>query len=277
MQCEKCCQTTQLFTCSKCKTGYYCSKECQAGDWPTHKKFCKLWGKNNIFLNPFYAENIIKTPTRLPTKEIDDRFVNYSRGLHGDTLLHLAVISGDIDKINGLLDINAYINSVDYRLATPLYYACSHPGENEVLKKNIPLREQVVQLLMDRGADPFCQSGFSGMNSFKAAKHYNYSSLEVIIKTHKYFKIWENLRKNFNMSSPPPRIDRILKKYYDLYWRSNTIHWLFSPTRENMMNIKPHLKVLENLDTGDVSNSIEALFVDCYYRHQKMMKEFDEY
>jgi hypothetical protein len=27
--------------CSKCKIAYYCSRECQAADWPTHKQYCK--------------------------------------------------------------------------------------------------------------------------------------------------------------------------------------------------------------------------------------------
>ena len=37
------CQTDKikLSICSRCKTRYYCSQECQKSDWPEHKKICK--------------------------------------------------------------------------------------------------------------------------------------------------------------------------------------------------------------------------------------------
>jgi len=43
-KCDHCNQITKrkdLKTCSRCKCIYYCSKECQALDWPRHKEFCK--------------------------------------------------------------------------------------------------------------------------------------------------------------------------------------------------------------------------------------------
>lgn len=32
--------TSPLKRCAKCKTGWYCSRECQKADWETHKKTC---------------------------------------------------------------------------------------------------------------------------------------------------------------------------------------------------------------------------------------------
>ena len=63
----------------------------------------------------------------------------------------------------------------------------------------------------------------------------------------------------------------------DIFWRSRSIHWLFALGRENMMNILPHPKVLENLDINNYEESIENLFIDCQLRHKKMMKNFERY
>lgn len=38
--------TTSISRCGRCKTAFYCSRECQAQDWPSHKKTCgrgKAW------------------------------------------------------------------------------------------------------------------------------------------------------------------------------------------------------------------------------------------
>ena len=51
-----CCGTAELLSggageyksCSRCKaTHYYCSKECQRRDWPSHKQICKPYTGNN--------------------------------------------------------------------------------------------------------------------------------------------------------------------------------------------------------------------------------------
>ena len=39
--CSSCDKEKCTFKCSICKTDYYCSKECQAKHWPTHKATCK--------------------------------------------------------------------------------------------------------------------------------------------------------------------------------------------------------------------------------------------
>jgi len=31
----------KLKSCTRCKAAFYCSKECQVKDWPSHKKICK--------------------------------------------------------------------------------------------------------------------------------------------------------------------------------------------------------------------------------------------
>ncbi|GFH48325.1 hypothetical protein CTEN210_04801 [Chaetoceros tenuissimus] len=44
--CTNCMKThadigSKLSVCSKCKSAYYCSRECQVKDWPKHKRMCK--------------------------------------------------------------------------------------------------------------------------------------------------------------------------------------------------------------------------------------------
>ena len=39
--CGKCGKETKQ-KCGKCKIVFYCSKECQTSEWPSHKKFCQI-------------------------------------------------------------------------------------------------------------------------------------------------------------------------------------------------------------------------------------------
>ena len=43
-KCNKC-QKQAFKRCSKCKSVWYCSRECQVGDWPQHKEKCKKLAK----------------------------------------------------------------------------------------------------------------------------------------------------------------------------------------------------------------------------------------
>jgi len=40
MKCETCSSETDLFTCSACKTVYYCSRDCQRQNWRHHRPSC---------------------------------------------------------------------------------------------------------------------------------------------------------------------------------------------------------------------------------------------
>ena len=43
-KCGKC-EKQAFKRCSKCKSIWYCSRECQVGDWPNHKKACNQKAK----------------------------------------------------------------------------------------------------------------------------------------------------------------------------------------------------------------------------------------
>ena len=143
------------------------------------------------------------------------------------------------------------------------------------------LRKEIICILLDAGADPLQQSGFSGMRPHEAADMYKMDGVSDVIKKHKYHNIWIKVRKEFNNSSPSNDIEYIVKKFMDLFWRRGTVHWLFALARENMSNIKPHPKILENQKIymkkfkGNISDTIEELFRDCVDRHYNMISCFD--
>ena len=283
MKCEKCHINNASLKCSRCKCGHYCSEKCQLDDWNIHKKFCKLWNKQGKFLNPFYSDQIVKYPPKFDNIDINENFISYSRGYQGETALHFAVINGDINKINSLIDNYIYVNCIDYRNNNALYYACCHPGENNILNDDLSLRFNIVKILIDNGCDFFEQSGFSGKRSFEIAKDNNYNQIYEYIINHKYFDIFKKIRDNLNESSPPNDISIIVKQYLDLYWRSRSIQWLFALGRENMINIKTHPKILEiteNIMKKNVQNEksliIEEMFLDCQLRHKIMMKNINK-
>ena len=36
-------EINKMWSCEDCRRGHYCSEECQADHWPTHKEECKVW------------------------------------------------------------------------------------------------------------------------------------------------------------------------------------------------------------------------------------------
>ena len=52
----RCCGKAASLRCSKCKKVFYCGKECQARDWPIHKKECGKQFKD--YSDPVHVEMI---------------------------------------------------------------------------------------------------------------------------------------------------------------------------------------------------------------------------
>ncbi|KAF9474260.1 hypothetical protein BDN70DRAFT_884996 [Pholiota conissans] len=57
----------ELLKCSKCKIAWYCSRECQKAQWPTHKKVCKEASSSMPkFLGSFIANPLLNHTLQVP-------------------------------------------------------------------------------------------------------------------------------------------------------------------------------------------------------------------
>ena len=54
--------------------------------------------------------------------------LNTARGLHGEVALHVAVAAGEPEVVRRVIDAGACVGAYDYRMNSPLYYACTHPN-----------------------------------------------------------------------------------------------------------------------------------------------------
>jgi len=166
------------------------------------------------------------------------------RASQGETAVHLAVTSGVVDAVAG-----AYVNVVDWRGATLLYYACTHPGQDGVLKNDADKRCEMVAFLVSLGADTMRQSGFSAMRPLEATQSEKAATLILEDPLHKTFVAKINSR-----DSP-----REAKKLMDLSWRANTAGWLIQYNRGGMMQnfrLHPLLKPTS-------PEQVEEIFKNC--------------
>jgi hypothetical protein len=293
--CEKCHEHPYKYSCSRCKCGYYCSKECQQTDYKTHKHFCKLWNKTGKFNSPFYTKQIITTPKRFPMiiiNHMDDdttnkQYLSYAREIHGETQLHMYVADGNVSKIKQLINDNICINAYDTHHNDALYIACCHTGKNNILDKDIELRNTIVELLLDHGADPYQRGGVSNMTSFEVAEEHGYASTKNLIINHKYFVTFALLREYFNKSTPMEEISNLVKQYHYLKWTLDSIHWLFMPNREDLTNMIIYPKILQQINTfnlnkhgdyvdcNDSKVMIENMFLDYQLKYNNFLSQLD--
>lgn len=92
------------------------------------------------------------TPLHLAVQRDEDSIINMLMAAHpsldvqnkdGRTPLHVAITDGSEDTVKTLLTAGASVSQVDSLGNTPLHLACS-----------VPLTPPIVQLMLDRGADP---------------------------------------------------------------------------------------------------------------------------
>lgn len=295
--------------CSNCYSTRYCSQECQRKDWTVHKTAC-LRIADTTKSNPWYAQVSPSEPKFVPPEflqveqysngkfsEFIDGFksprVNTTRGARGESLLHLAVIFGDIEAVEKLLSRGAYVNCCDWWKNDPLYYACSHSGTlgntNDTTAMNLnnkpntesqlgKNRLEIVKHLVSAGADTMRQGGYSGFRSFEAARYYGYPDVAEYIENSPECKKLQVVRELIN--APREKLTNILivKHLVDVIWRGDTCHWLIQPNRAQMgLCINPHPDLLyvkiDDREQRPTLDHIEAMFVDLSARHNRLFRE----
>lgn len=74
---------------------------------------------------------------------------------HKETLLHEACKRTDAETVRILLECGAEADVYDLEDKTPLYYACDIPIKKEHTKQDILNQRKIVQMLIDKDADPY--------------------------------------------------------------------------------------------------------------------------
>jgi hypothetical protein len=271
--------------CSSCYSGYYCSQECQRVAWPQHKLSCAQI-KNTTVRNPWYAPVSPTEPAPIDPKHASDesvyedlKFVNTTRGPKGESLLHIAVVAGDVEAVRLFLSSLAFVDSLDWWSNTPLYYACSHGGDVEHAEETpkpdtvespqsitelSKTRLEIVQVLIDAGANTMQQGGYSGLRPAEAAIKYGYPEVAELIEKSPQHALTKKIRALVNKSANDISRELLpaVKKTVDIHWRAETCHWLIQPNRFATECFNPHPGMLACKTLEDV----EKLFQDIQER-----------
>ena len=290
----------KILRCSGCFSGFYCCIECQKNDWVNHKDICKAVS-DTTRTNPWYSKIDCSTkvdviePQIIPEEceKSVDKFkdhikklcktdhpflINTTRTQYGASLLHIAVIHGDLETIKLLISLGLYVNLIDWRRNTPLYYACSHKGsknskeksENGVNVNNTNLsncRIEIVKYLVRTGADTMMQGSFSGYRPHEAARHYGYNDVADLLENSQERLDFCDIRNKINSKINDKKIRMCVKSYIDVFWRTGTAEWMMQPNRKGMNgNFNPHPFIINN--TKNVFD-LEKTFQDCATRHNK--------
>jgi len=251
--------------CVGCFAAWYCGVSCQRAHWKRHKAMCRPWSAK-VRMNGWVGQVSVDSPSVVQAPDGTDLFrriksgsledissapLNTARGMHGEVALHIAVTTGNPEIVRRVIDAGAFVGAYDYRMNSPLYYACTHP--NITSEEN---RCAIVLSLLDAGADPWDQGGISGKRSFEVAE----KALASTIKSHSKFALIKRIRDSVN-SDVPKDLKKLVPLWCDLRWRSMTATWLTNPGRHNMQQcLRPHPSLVG-------ADDLEEILRDCAGRY----------
>lgn len=203
--CEQCSKPAEL-TCSGCLVTHFCSYECQKTNWRIHRSVCisihtyafkeiPWFGLHKILITEskintswihFYTQNNMSLDDmmskfqnvnylmKLVSTDHGHKYINVFRNMYGYTLLHIAALKGSTPLAELLLKKGAYVDSLDYFLRTPLFYACV-------------FSESVANVLIQNGA-------FILNNNIPGAAD-NMRFSEIVLKNNKSKQFAKRLKK----------------------------------------------------------------------------------
>ncbi|KAL9644634.1 hypothetical protein ABK040_015373 [Willaertia magna] len=117
---------------------------------------------NTLFQALNDKDNELFTSLLTSNDDLKDLNLNLLCDPHGDTLLHYASRTNNIEIVKYLIEEKqCYINMSNYRGATPLYYA------------SLSASNDVVNYLIEKKADPRQVSTFSGLKAADVCKDLN--------------------------------------------------------------------------------------------------------
>ncbi|KAF9553405.1 hypothetical protein CPC08DRAFT_233432 [Agrocybe pediades] len=99
-QCQHCFKSDtddkQLLACAKCKSSYYCSRDCQKGNWPEHKPLCKIIKESREVLeaNPGGGPSLADAYKKIT------KWIELSRPLLGFAALHALTLNTTPERIH---------------------------------------------------------------------------------------------------------------------------------------------------------------------------------
>jgi len=256
VRCDGCGQSgARPRRCVGCFAAWYCGISCQRAHWRQHKPLCRPWSAESR-TNAWAGQASVDSPAIRRAPDSADLFgriesgdippsapLNTARGPHGEVALHVAVATGDPGVVRQVVDAGAFVGAYDYRMNSPLYYACTHPAI-----KSDESRLAIITILMDAGADPWDQGGISGKRAFEMTE----KALAAAMKAHPTFALTKRVRDSVN-GAVPEDLKKCVPLWCDLRWRAMTAAWLTNPGRHNTQQcLVPHPSMVGADDAEEV-------------------------
>ena len=194
------------------------------------------------------------------------------RTLMGATALHYAVLSGNLSAAELLVKAGAYVDVTDWKGDTPLYYALTKSGKEDVLEREPEKRAAMIEFLINHGADTMC------LTRPGAEKNLSPNDNADLLSSSQYHKKFVEVQEQLQGTSDDISVlsgvgststSGSNHALVDIMWCARTAQWLICYNRATTMRRfepKPSLR-----DTSSLQN-VEKIFLNCQDRLVLWMK-----